>query len=125
MIPLEELEVYRLAMDIGETIWNLVNRWNIFEKKNLGDQLVSAADSIGLNIAEGYGRFHFKENRNFCWYARGSLFETKSASQKAFNRKLISPAEYNNLIEKLTRCHKILNAYIKSIGQTKPPPDNG
>ncbi|MBK6633361.1 MAG: four helix bundle protein [Chitinophagaceae bacterium] len=66
-------------------------------KRRLGDQYLRAADSISLNISEGYGRYHYKENKNFCWYARGSLFETKSANQKAFNRKLITPEEFNSL----------------------------
>jgi four helix bundle protein len=64
-LRLEELEVYRVAMEIGDIVWNIVTKWEYFEKKTLGVQLVDAADSIALNISEGYGRFHFKENKNF------------------------------------------------------------
>lgn len=117
MILLEDLRVYKLAMEIGELVFAITEKWDIFNKKSLGDQYLRAADSIALNIAEGYGRFHYKENKNFCWYARGSLFETKSANQKAFNRKLISDEEYNNLLNKLKECHLLLNGYIKSIGK--------
>lgn len=117
MTLLEDLKVYRLAMDIGELIFDITIKWDVSHKKNLGDQYLRAADSIALNIAEGYGRYHFKENKNFCWYARGSLFETKSANQKAFNRKLITVEEYNNLLNKLKECHLVLNSYIKSIGK--------
>jgi four helix bundle protein len=120
MTLLEDLKVYRLAMDIGELVFDITIKWDVFSKKNLGDQYLRAADSIALNIAEGYGRYHFKENKNFCWYARGSLFETKSANQKAFNRKLITVEEYNNLLNKLKECHLMLNSYIKSIGKTNP-----
>ena len=119
MIPLEDFEVYKSAMDIGELVWNTVSKWEYFAKKSLGDQITRSADSIGLNIAEGYGRFHYKENRQFCWYARGSLFETKAANQKAFNRGLISAEEYDAILNKLVFCHKLLNAYIKSIGNNK------
>jgi four helix bundle protein len=117
MILLEELKVYRLAMEIGELIFNITVKWDLFNKKSLGDQFLRAADSIALNIAEGYGRYHYKENKNFCWYARGSLFETKTANQKAFDRKLITAEEYNNLLNKLKECHLLLNGYIKSIGK--------
>jgi four helix bundle protein len=120
MILLEELKVYQLAMDIGELIFNITIKWDLFNKKSLGDQYLRAADSIALNILEGYGRFHYKENKNFCWYARGSLFETKTANQKAFNRKLITDEEYNNLLNKLRECHLLLNGYIKSIGKSNP-----
>ena len=119
MILLEELKVYQLAMEIGELVFNITVKWDLFNKKSLGDQYLRAADSIALNISEGYGRFHYKENKNFCWYARGSLFETKTANQKAFNRKLITDEEYNNLLSKLKECHLLLNGYIKSIGKNK------
>jgi four helix bundle protein len=45
-------------MEISDEIWNLVNSWNSFEKYSIGTQLVRAADSISLNISEGYGRFY-------------------------------------------------------------------
>ena len=120
MILLEELKVYQLAMEIGELIFNVTVKWDLFNKKSLGDQYLRAADSIALNISEGYGRFHYKENKNFCWYARGSLFETKTANQKAYNRKLITDEEYNSILSKLKECHLLLNGYIKSIGKSNP-----
>lgn len=120
MILLEELKVYQIAMEIGELIFNITVKWDLFNKKSLGDQNLRAADSIALNISEGYGRFHYKENKNFCWYARSSLFETKTANQKAFNRKLITDEEYNSLLFKLKECHLLLNGYIKSIGKCNP-----
>ena len=110
MLKLEELEVYNLAMETGEDVWNLVDRWN-------GEQLVDAADSIAANISEGYGRFHFKENKNFCYYSRGSLMETKTFLTKAKNRKLIPEKDYIVMLEKLKALHHKLNAYIKSIGR--------
>lgn len=120
MILLEDLQVYKHAMEIGELVYDITIKWDIFNKKNLGDQYLRAADSIALNISEGYGRYHYKENKNFCWYARGSLYETKTANQKAFNRKLITVEEYNNLLVKLKECHLLLNSYIKSIGKSNP-----
>lgn len=118
MILLENLVVYQLAMEVGKMVHLIVSGWDIFNKKNLGDQFTRAADSIALNISEGYGRYHYKENRQFCWYARGSLFESKTACQKAINRKLLTEEEYNNILAKLKQCHLLLNAYIKSIGKT-------
>lgn len=117
---LENLRVYQAAMEIGELVHEAILTWNINEKKTLGDQFIRAADSIALNIAEGYGRYHYKENRNFCWFARGSLYEAKTANQKAFNRNLISETQFNELLNKLKECHLLLNSYIKSIGKPNP-----
>jgi four helix bundle protein len=52
-LRLEDLEVYKVAMEIGEIVWSIVIRWEFFEKKTLGAQLVDAADSIAFNISEG------------------------------------------------------------------------
>ena len=62
-LRLEDLEVYKVAMEIGEMVWDIVSKWEYFEKKTLGSQFVTAADSIAFNISEGYGRFHYKENK--------------------------------------------------------------
>ncbi len=120
MTLLEDLRVYRIAMEIGEMVYKIIIKWNLFDKKTLGDQFIRAADSISLNIAEGFGRYHYKENKNFCWFARGSLHETKTANQKAFNRKLITSNEYNCILNKLKECNLLLNSYIKAIGHANP-----
>jgi len=117
MILLEDLEIYKLANEIGEEVWNLINEWNFFAKDTLGKQLTRAADSISLNIAEGYGRFHFKENKNFCYYSRGSAYETKNGLLKALKRNLISHEQHKQIFDKLELFSKKLNSYIKSIGK--------
>lgn len=108
-------------MEIGELTWLQVCKWHYFDKDTLGKQLVRSADSIALNISEGYGRYHFAENRNFCYYSRGSAYETATALQKALQRNLITNEEYSIFQEKLKLFLKLINSYIKSIGT----PDNG
>jgi len=53
----EDLEVYQLAEELGDQVWDIVIVWPTFAKNSLGYQLVKAADSIGANLAEGFGRF--------------------------------------------------------------------
>src|SRR3989339_635850 len=96
-MKLEELQVYQLAMEMAEKIWIIVVNWNYFEKDTIGKQFVRAADSIAANLSEGFGRYFYKENKQFCYYSRGSLFETKTWLRKAFNRKLIEEATYFKL----------------------------
>jgi four helix bundle protein len=117
MLKLEELEVYQMAMEIGEQVWDVVDEWKPFAKRAVGEQLVEAADSIAANISEGYGRYHYKENRQFCYYSRGSLMETKTFLTKAKNRKLITEKQFTEMFEALKTLHHKLNAYIKSIGK--------
>jgi four helix bundle protein len=87
---LEDLEVYNLADSFSNEIWALIINWDYFAKDTVGKQLVRSSDSISANIAEGFGRFHFKENKNFCYFSRGSIIETKSWISKARTRELIS-----------------------------------
>ncbi|KQS37097.1 four helix bundle protein [Pedobacter sp. Leaf194] len=124
---IEDLEVYMLAEDLSNEIWNVVIRWDFFAKETVGKQICRAADSISANIAEGYGRFHFKENKNFCYYSRGSVLETKSFLRKMRHRGLVSEEIYNHLFNRLEIIHIKLNAYLKYIGTkstaTKPQTD--
>lgn len=117
-LRLEELEVYKISMEIGEIVWAIVARWPYFEKKTLGAQFVEAADSIALNISEGYGRFHYKENKNFCYYSRGSAKESLTITQKAKNRNLITDEEFLQLTQRFEIYFRMIFGYIKSIGTT-------
>ncbi|MBU2493978.1 MAG: four helix bundle protein [Bacteroidetes bacterium] len=106
-------------MELGEKTWDLVSRWNYFNKDTIGKQLVRAIDSVSANISEGFGRYHFKENKHFLYYARGSLSESKTWITKAYNRKLIEGNEYKTLIEEIEKLSVKLNNYINSIGKTQ------
>ena len=116
-MKLEELQVYNLSMEMAERIWDIVIEWDYFKKDTIGKQVVRAADSIAANLSEGYGRYHFKENTNFCYYSRGSLFETKTWLTKAHNRKLITDEVFKTFIDDIDNIGIKLNNYIKSIGK--------
>ncbi len=113
---LEDLEVYQLAESFGDEIWFVVLEWEYFAKDTLGKQIVRSADSMGANIAEGFGRYHYKENKNFCYFSRGSLIETKGWLNKAKTRKLMSEDQHTEFLTKLNLIHLKLNMYIKHIG---------
>jgi four helix bundle protein len=89
VMNLENLTIYSSSMDLSNLIWKVVINWDYFSKSTIGNQLVRAADSIPANISEGFGRYHFKEQKQFLYYARGSLFETKTFIEMAFKRNLI------------------------------------
>lgn len=120
-ILLENLEIYQLAQEIGENVWRVVEKWEYFAKKTVGDQFVRAADSIAANISEGYGRFFYKDRKQFCYYSRGSMMEAKTWATKAFNRQLISQEDFDLLLEKLKILHFKLNIYIKKLKENIDP----
>jgi four helix bundle protein len=118
---LEDLKVYNLSLELGEQVWNIVDKWNFFHKDTIGKQLVRSTDSIAANLSEGFGRYHFKENKNFSYYSRGSLYETKTWLTKAHSRKLIEDEVFLRMVSNIEVIGKMLNAYIKSIGNIEEP----
>lgn len=115
---LDELHVYQLSMNIAKKIWRKVCSWDYFEKDTVGKQLVKAIDSVAANLSEGIGRYFYKENKQFCYYSRGSLFETKTWIKKAFNRNLLLEEEYLTYINELELIGVKLNNYINTIGKS-------
>jgi len=113
----EDLGVYRLAENLGDRIWDITSGWPNFARNSLGYQLVKPAGSIGANIAEGFGRFHYAENRQFVRISRGSLYETRHWLRRAYKRNLLMEEEIKELQELLQELAPRLNAYISSIGK--------
>ena len=116
-MKLEDFETYNLAMDLGEAVYEQVIKWDYFHRDTIGKQLVKAADSVAANLSEGLGRYHYKEKKNFSYYSRGSLFETKTWLTKANNRKQIDKETFISLINDLEKIGVKINNYIKTIGK--------
>lgn len=115
---LEKLDVYNLAEEFSDEIWDTVASWRIFLKDTIGKQIVRAADSISANIAEGYGRFYYKESKQFYFYARGSIQETKSWISKCKRRNIINPDKCEGMIQRAELILIKLNAYIKFVSKS-------
>jgi four helix bundle protein len=116
-MDIDDLRVYQLSMQLAEKVWEIVLKWDSFAKYSIGKQYTEAADSIGSNISEGFGRFHFKDSKNFLYYSRGSLYETRTWTIKAHNRNLVTEEEYKELIENIQDLSIRLNNYINTIGK--------
>ncbi|MDE3056927.1 MAG: four helix bundle protein [Bacteroidota bacterium] len=121
---LEDLEVYQLAEQLADDIWEIALAWDLFAKDTVGKQIVRAADSISVNLSEGYGRYSFKENIQFCYYARGSLLETKNWVRRSQRRTLIESEVCESLQERIEVVGKKLNAFINSMKKQASRPKN-
>lgn len=116
---LEKLEVYNMAEDFSDSVWDIVIKWDYFLKDTIGKQLVRSADSISANIAEGYGRYFYKESKQFYFYSRGSIQETKAWLSKCLRRKLIVKETCEQLIELCKKLLLMLNAFIKFVSNSQ------
>ena len=114
---LNEIFVYQKSMELGEKIWGIVAEWDFFQRDTLGKQWVKSMDSVAANIAEGFGRYYYKENKLFCYYSRGSLQETVCWLKKAHSRNLVSDEQFTGLEKELQLLALSLNRYINAIGK--------
>ena len=112
----EELRVYRLSEEMADSVWEIARGWEYLARDTVGKQIIRSADSIGANIAEGYGRGTYQDNRRFIRIARGSLYETRHWLRRAFKRKLLNQDEITSLKVRVDNLGPQLNAYLKSIG---------
>jgi four helix bundle protein len=110
----EDLECYQLALRVTREAYQVAQRLPSEEKYNLADQLRRAAVSVTLNIAEGYGRYHYLDSLRFFYIARGSLNEVLSAFITCDAVRLLA----GELPEQRELCHsalRALNGYIRYI----------
>lgn len=118
-MKLEDLKLYQECLDLEATIWKIVTNWDGFNKDTVGKSFVNAADAISSNIAGGYGRYNFKDKKHYCYVSRGFLLETKGWAIKATERGLLDESAKNELVETIEKIHRMLNAYIRSIGRKR------
>lgn len=115
-VTFENLRVYRLAEQVADTAWNITSGWDPFSRDTVRRQLVRSADNIGANIAEGFGRGSYQDNRRFIRISRGSLFETRHWLRRAFRRNLLNKSQVQEMKSLLDQLGPSLNAYLRSIG---------
>lgn len=119
MASFTELETWKQARKIRIFISEIVKQFPSEEKFRLTDQIIRCSRSIGNNIAEGHGRFHYQDNTRFCIIARGSLSETLDHIIIAQDENLISEDIFNKFQIEYARCLKLLNGYIQFIKKKK------
>jgi four helix bundle protein len=112
-IELKNLEVYQLSRKLSSIAWNIFCRMNFEDKKHIGDQFLRSVDSIGANIAEGYGRYHYLDKVRFYYNSRASHFEAFGHWLELMEeRNKISEAEFNSISDTALTLQIKLNNFI-------------
>lgn len=113
-MTLNELEIYRVSRECSREAWNVYSTLRWEDKKTMGDQWISAIDSIGANIAEGFGRFHYLDRNRFNYNARGSLIEAIHWTELLTERDKLDTMIGHKIHTMLSGLLLGLNAYIQS-----------
>jgi four helix bundle protein len=109
-----DLEVWKAARELRMAIYGLARRLPDSEKDGLASQLRRAATSVTANIAEGYGRYSYQENAQFCRQARGSLYELRDHLTTCLDEHYLSEDKSVELERLAHRVIQLINGYIRS-----------
>ena len=101
-----------MARQLRNDISTLLKSFPDFEKFELIAQMRRASRSVTHNIAEGYGRFHYKENIQFCRVSRGSLHELLDQFITANDEGYIDQGVLEKFKKQVYDCLAVLNGYI-------------
>ncbi len=113
---LEKIDTRQEAVELAQMIYMLCKNNNEIKHDYwLRDQLQRSAVSVASNIAEWNDRETNKEFVRFLYIARGSCSELKTQLYIIKWLWYLSKEEFDNLIGKNIKVHKMINGIIKSI----------
>ena len=115
----EDLECWKACTNVRRLVMKVVKKFPPQEKFSLTDDMSRAARSATHNIAEGFGRFHYQENIQFCRQSRGSLGELADQFITALDEKYITGEEYAEARKLINTANALLNGYINYLGRAK------
>lgn len=107
-----DLNVWKQARLLKLEIYELIKQFPNEEKYDLVNQLRRSARSVCSNIAEGHGRFTYKDQLHFCIQSRGSLSEVLNHLIDAHDCHYIDKEKLKIIEEKIVSVGKLLNGYI-------------
>ena len=107
----EDLEVWKLALENANIIYDLTSKPPFSHDFALRDQIRRCAISVFSNIAEGFERDGNKEFMNFLSIAKGSCGEARSQLVFAHGRKYISADELTLISERLVQTSNQISGF--------------
>ena len=109
-----DLDVWKQARKLRSATYRACNFFPKDENYSLVPQMRRAAISVSANIAEGYGRYSFQENIQFCRQGRASAYELRDHYTTALDAGYISAETFEQLNTLAISVIKLLNGYIRA-----------
>lgn len=110
-----DLDTWKKAHSLTLAIYKLTNHFPKTERFGLTSQIRRAVCSIETNIAEGFGRYYYKDKQRFYYYARGSLSETQSLLILARDLSLIPNKKYSQIFVHTETVARLIFGLTKSL----------
>jgi four helix bundle protein len=123
-LNLKKFDLYLMAREYGRLAWKVFSNLPQYIQWKTGWQFLESADSVQANIAEAYGRYHFKDKRNFEFNSRGSLTESMSWIEILYERGFVAEKDFEEFTALGNAVSVKLNNHISylasQIALTKP-----
>lgn len=116
----EDLIAWQKARALMNEIYIITRKTNFAKDLSLSDQIIRSSRSIMTNIAEGFGRYTFRDYKHFLTIARGSLTETQNHLYIAFDLQYITEDEFKSLYQMTVEDYKLINGLIAHLKQPRP-----
>ncbi len=116
MIILEELQVWKKAIELAKDVYKVSKLLPKEEKFGIISQIQRCSTSISANIAEGAGRNSKKEFINFLSIANGSSYELHSFITLAHELNYLDLETKKSILDKnnhVIRMNVKLQDYLK------------
>ncbi|MCA0231143.1 MAG: four helix bundle protein [Bacteroidetes bacterium] len=114
-----DLKCWKEGVALRKMARPILNRFPTDEKYRLTDQLIRALRSVTNNIAEGFGRYSYQENIQFCRISRGSLTEIQDHFIIALEENYVTMEELQMVDNQTEKCMALINGYINYLKKRK------
>ena len=110
-----DLRVWQQAVDLAVAIYRITETFPRHELYGLSQQMRRAGVSVASNIAEGKGRRHDKEFRQFLFHARGSLLELETQLTIAGRLEYLTAKQVGEVQQLATQVGRSLTGLVNSL----------
>jgi four helix bundle protein len=111
----EDLEAWKKAIELAVEVYKITKRYPKEEMFALTNQMRRASTSVSANLAEGCGRYNFKEKLQFYRIANGSLLEVKSFCYLSEKLEYMSTEQLKEILDLILSCQKLISALIRGV----------
>jgi len=115
MMGFRDLKIWQKSYQLAMRVYVTTSKFPKDEKYGLTDQIRRAAVSVGANIAEAHGRFHYADKFRVLFQARGECEEVRSHLSMSFGLNYLEKELFTELDHEYNGLGAGINGYISSI----------
>lgn len=109
----QDLEAWQACREVRRRMSTLAKELLPAERFQLANQIIRASRSATANLAEGYGRYQYRDMTRFARQARGSLYELLDHLTVALDEAYITKSRFEEETAHVTRAIQVVNGFIR------------